>query len=278
MSYINLFILKLLVLLQVLFYNGLINAYAENSSNNKIMVISVPKSGSNLMGELVNLITGKIPISHQECFFLATGDIKDSFFELPAKAFMCTHIFYTEKNIAKINSSGFKCLFIKRDPRDTLASYAQYLNKKSGKFYVNSMAEIVDWLINDIPLQKLEWKMFPQYLNTKFTLFDFYNHYSSWVKEPTIFTVKFESLLGDINNNCVSEEQTNEIIKIANYLDINLDSNRAYEIAEQLIESRRNLNSKLPWENLFSEKNKQDIKANIGQLLIDWGYEKDLNW
>ena len=72
-----------------------------------------------------------------------------------------------------------------------------------------------------------------------------------------------------------------EIRRVADHLGVSLDDARIAEIAEHLYHRRsRTFRRGLigDWQRYFTPEHREAFKAVAGQLLIDLGYETDLEW
>ncbi len=107
----------------------------------------------------------------------------------------------------------------------------------------------------------------------------FYNLFLPWQLVPNIYTTTFEKLVGPQGGGTL-EEQLNEIIAIANHMGTKMDQTQALEISNNLFgESITFREGKIgSWKKYFLERHKDAFKKVAGQLLIDLGYEKNLNW
>jgi hypothetical protein len=103
-----------------------------------------------------------------------------------------------------------------------------------------------------------------------------FKRYIGWLKEPTVLALKFEDL--------VSEKRKNSVARIIDFychysaqdpkgllqraLD-NIDPYRSHTFRQ---------GKSGGWRNTLTETHKEQIKIVAGQLLVDLGYENDLNW
>ena len=100
-----------------------------------------------------------------------------------------------------------------------------------------------------------------------------------WLEYPFIFVCYYENLVGEKGDGS-STKQEQEIISLAEYLNINISPEKIKFITNHLYGNSRTFRKgKISdWESCFTEEHKIEFKKRMGQDLIDLGYEKDFNW
>lgn len=277
---------KILLLLNILIINSIFCAEVEN----EIIVVSIPKSGTHLVSKCLKLLTKKI--NHQvEAFPKNDIDLKDYFF--------LNHLKYTEDNKINYIKDKYIKFFVIRDPRDQIVSYAYWgeLLLKNNYEIFKQMHESpetqnenfidlyaykdlsFDALITELIINgKYYYNGFPPYPYQTCGIKDFYNSYLQWQKTPGFYTVKFENLVGEQGGGS-KEIQINEIRNIAKHLNREYSEEEIQMVAESLFGRQTFREGKIgSWKKHFTEEHKKLFKEVAGQLLIDLGYEKDLNW
>lgn len=249
-----------------------ISETVENSDNNDtILIFSIPKAGTHLLFKCVNLLTDKpikfvIEYNSYNSWHLLCPNALD------AKTIVAGHCFYIKENINLISDKkNIKGLFIYRDPRDQIVSHAYFMQKLYKTKENNSnLDELISYLIKDGRLY---------YWNAAIGINAFYRLYLPWKNHPSFYTVKFEDLVGP-NGGGTIEAQRKEITNIANYLGLNLSAEKIDDVTNNLFGGTFTFREgKIgSWKNHFSQQHKKEFKKIAGQLLIDLGYEKNLNW
>lgn len=167
------------------------------------------------------------------------------------------HVILSEKYLEGIK--GKKVVFITRDPRDIVtARYFNVLNEPTHRFHKYNGNEIMNLIIKEIDnnfRNKLSWR---SYVET--------------------YSTTFEKVVGS------KESREQEIKNIAKHLEIELTDEMLKDCVDNLVGS----NELYPtyfrkgiigdWKNHFTEDHKKLFKEVAGQLLIQEGYEKDLEW
>jgi hypothetical protein len=181
---------------------------------------------------------------------------KDEFFH--------SHMHYSAQLEQKLINGRFKILFIYRDPRDQIVSHAYWIIKKLNnpifnKFkYPKSVSKIIDIIIKNIDRK--------------------YSKFMPWAKSKNVCTVRFENLIGPHGGGSL-ELQKKEIEKISNY--VGVTSKKAKNNCLKNLFGGTSTFRKGgigSWKKHFTEEHKQLFKKFGGKLLIELGYEKDLNW
>jgi len=188
-------------------------AIIGRNSGPKIIINSIPKSGTNLVEEILKhfpLMRGKIQRT------LLPGDCKKDI-EIKIKSlkngqFIPAHLFYSQELINIIKNNNIKVLFITRDLRDSLLSHINYLSKidffhKDAKIFKNckTLDEKLDIYLNGNDLF-LPWK-------------NFVDNYRQWsIDTEHVLNIRFEDII-DYNNNPDLCSET--LLKMSYFLNIN---------------------------------------------------------
>lgn len=227
-----------------------------------ICVLSIPKCGTHLLAKTIETLTSKKRVYTQ------SGDWDTLSYKAVSKLwpfyFIIAHLLPNEHNKKMILHYYFKGIFIIRDPRDQVISNSFWIEKHKDNAYScfkeYSFDELVTHNISEVK--------------------NLYNTYLDWQNSPFIYTTKFENLVGSQGGG-TKAAQLKEIRNIAHHLGLNVSHARLKEISDQVFENTAltfregQIGS---WKKYFTDKHKDDFKKVAGQLLIDLGYEKDLNW
>jgi hypothetical protein len=165
--------------------------------------------------------------------------------------------------------------FVMRDARDTLISF-YFSTKKSHRIEVDTMntrrQKLNELSEEDGIIYLMDEVMHPVFLIQK-----------SWVAAPDTLVLRYEDILGN---------ELGFFRKLIDYCEIDIDDQRLEVIisknnfeavvgrkpGEEDISSHYRKGIAGDWRNHFTEKVKVEFKKKYGNLLIDTGYEKDLNW
>jgi len=250
----------------------------SNLPEQKIIVASIPKSGTFLLANCVAHLTHKSWLvnyntpSPEHPGHLFQVQPMESFSNLPDNHFFVTHITYNNDYKNMIERDDYTVLFIYRDPRDQIISFMYWVYRYPERWPA---------------LQDLNREQLIMYLikSGKITygldigIKGFYNFYLPWLKHPNFCAVKFEDLVGPQGGGD-TELQRETIFAIARHLDIPITLKQVEETALKTFGGPGTFREgKIgAWKTHFTQEHKEAFKAIAGQMLIDLGYEQDLNW
>ena len=235
----------------------------------RIAVVSIPKSGTHLAKKCINLLSGKSPV-----FFLTTDLEKMDW----SGQFLWAHIKPVPKNIHTFSKYSIQGIWMVRDPRDQITSFAWNLKKNFARVRRKSIEAIIMQLIintgNFIP-SVTGGQACLAYTN----VLVWYDHYLPWQDYPFIYVAHFEKLVGSKGGGSL-EDQIAEISGIALHVGLEKSDEEIMSVAQNLFGGTSTFNKGQigSWKEFFSEEHKEAFKAIAGQLLIDLGYESGFDW
>jgi hypothetical protein len=247
----------------------------EKASN--VLITSVPKCGTHLLKQVVL----GAPFYKRGKWISLQKSIREQIDGCHDQTVMVGHLEYSEELVRYLNKKGIRRLFIYRDPRDMLISYV---------FYVKEIApehELRNYFLHVLGsdeerIMKLITGF--HYQEENLTYGDLTLHYQPflpWIEDKGTLALRFEDLVS--SNEC--KEQT--ISRIADYLwhDSTFDQYNKEVLRKRMLENIRPSRSGTfrkgvsgDWKNYFTAQHKSVFKEVAGQLLIDLGYEKDMDW
>lgn len=107
-----------------------------------------------------------------------------------------------------------------------------------------------------------------------------YNKFLPWKNSPLCCFLRFEALLGPRGGSYSEKEQLIELRKIANALHFDVSDDFLLEAFEASF-GKGNIFSKGKagtWRDYFNEAHKALFKQQLGDLVVELGYEKNDNW
>jgi hypothetical protein len=263
-----------------LFVNG--NDYLNKPP---IIANSFPKSGTHLLLQILKMI----PQAQGYGAFIASMPTipfrersKGSHIGLLMKVVpgevVPAHLFYDpcyQSELAKRNCIHF---FIYRDLRDVAVSEAYYLtdmNKWHRMHYyfannLSSMEERISAAILGISDPNFPYD-YPD-ISKRFS------RYRGWLYQRDVCSVKYEDLMSnrrvatlyEIAQFWVNHSRTKqEIDKLVQKMEAGIEPKKSHTYRKGRIGG---------WRDCFSERHKEQMKSVAGDLLVELGYEEDLNW
>lgn len=244
-------------------------AYIE-ALPSKILVTSIPKSGTFLLAKLVESLTGLS--AYGTVSILKSEDANPK-----PGTFLLSHAPAVEKNIKLIRENKFKTIVLIRDPRDVIVSMYYYFGKrhaaKCGLDYELDRDKLIMLYIT-------KWYTTPNPdIPTGFYLKGDYQAFLDWRKFPNVHFTTYEALVGGKGGGN-DEIQKKEIHALANFLTITLADDELIMLADSLYGDTATFRSGRigSWKDHFTPEHVQAFKKYAGDLLIKLGYEKDYNW
>lgn len=251
-----------------------------NSEVKLAFQISLPKCGTHLLSKCISkihpskkVITTTIhnPIKYYD---IPMTDL-DKLSKLTNKHYILSHLMYKKEYDDFLATRHRVASFlIYRDPRDQVISFA-YFMKSRPKAWPKASKMNMDDLIYDLIAIGSVYNDHPPVKN----VYDLYQRYLPWVKCDYICHIRFEHLIGR-NGGGDDDIQYQEIKKIGKHMNVTLDEKKIRQIGGSLFGNSVTFRSGQigKWKTHFNEKHKKAFKSFAGQLLVDLGYEKDLNW
>jgi hypothetical protein len=182
-------------------------------------------------------------------------------------------------HIVKTFQRAHKVIFLMRDPRDQLISMLYYIKEKNWEYYELSNHTIFATLSMDEQIDEMiTGRLFGHSVPNEII-----KHRMPWMSLPEdfVYTAHFENLVGKKGGGS-EEAQRNEILNIANFLNIQLTEEKLEEILEKSYgkPGERTFRSGQigSWKHYFNELHKNNFKLIFGKELIELGYESDNSW
>ncbi len=253
-----------------------------------ILAVSMPKSGTHLLARVITLLTGK------ESMWGTTHTIIDQakIQKFGASRFYISHAPCTKENKEIVLRNRMKIIFILRDPRDVLVSYAYWAKKdRSANIvahwpyrdhpYGNAQA-MASWSINDfishfIAQYPFKGPRMPLYT----TIVDFYKLYLPWQNRADCYVTTFEKLVGPQGGGD-KKIQEEEIMNIAHFLGLKLTQEHVSRLTTKIFGGTGTFREghRGSWKKTMTIEQKKSLYEMEGfnQLLIDLNYEINTTW
>lgn len=246
---------------------------------------TVPKSGTHLVHQILNglpNVTNDIWNAEKK-FFIdhPVQDIafyKDHFYRLgllQPNEFGVGHIFFSKEYAYMLERLNLKHIFIYRDPRDVLISLAYFIPVKWPEH------PLYQAFNHEGTTHKQRIMALIKGVDGRWPNFDAWNRpFYNWLKVPNTLAISFEELMQS------RETRQAAMTKIINYLWDGLLLPESIESMIKKMESHIDPSSSNTfrkgkigsWREEFDSEIKQEFKVVAGKLLIDFGYERNLDW
>ncbi len=175
-----------------------------------------------------------------------------------------------------LTSDAFATIFILRDPRDVVVSHVHYVtdiepNHVHHNYYIQVLQNFNDRLKTSILGRPDAENPFPD-IAGRFAPF------VGWLGSSGVLTLKYENLMDD---PLIFTGQILDYV-IERGFPLHVDKSKAVEVLVSRINPQKSPTFRKGksggWKSAFTQEHKDIFKDLAGQLLIDLGYEKDLNW
>jgi len=265
----------------------------------KYFSITIPKSGTHLLSKCINLLKNKTVTDHvnpkkpskskkcinitQKIFIDSQDDrILDRIIEKSHKgqSFASYHLVHSTIHEELLLKTAQVGLLLIRDPRDQLLSFINWVCEHSirdTKTFNKTLLDFIDGkkrsdvhVVRMHSLSNFIWS---------FGIAEYYKLFLPWMSLKEFYTVRFENLVGSKGGGS-DELQEQELSNIARHLNIPLSKERLEHTKANLFGGTNTFKKGQigSWKEHFTPQHKAAFKRVAGQLLIDLGYEKDLNW
>lgn len=241
----------------------------------KILSVSVPKSGTNLLQRILTLH----PMLYRRT--LPTlgrrnrdiwADWDEVFRKTKPGEIVSSHFDYdSDLESYLLNNVAHKIIFTARDPRDVVISDMYYILKRPDHGYYSNLSRVKTEKERLAALIRGEHGM--RSIEKQI------NRFTGWINHNVVY-VKFEDMIGDVGggNDIL---QRDAIKNIYTYLGMEIDDKLLSYIAENCRSSKSQTFRKGTinnWKGQFDGELKDMFKEVAGDLLIQMGYEKDHSW
>jgi hypothetical protein len=186
------------------------------------------------------------------------------------------YIHAREPYLSLLSAPGRACIFVYRDPRDTIIShvfYATQMHPGHGMhIYYNQTLKTMEERINAAILGVQEPGAELASIRSK------YEDYIGWLEQPAVLCLRFEDL---ILNQAQALGQVLDHLQQRGFT-LRMERSRAIGLLGQAIAPKKSgtFRKGKPgnWQEHFTESNKALFKETAGDLLVRLGYENDDSW
>ncbi|SDW56736.1 Sulfotransferase domain-containing protein [Marininema mesophilum] len=258
----------------------------------KLLVISVPKSGTHLLLQLTMGIPGMEMLQKYNpwCYETDLSLLRN----MKSGQVALSHFSYSSRYLPLFRRLGIKPIFISRDPRDIAVSLTHFMMKPSPIFgvkqnYRHHMFKYMHHLPNQeqrllaiiqgvrptrpqiVRFGKCGWPSLTEYTSANY----------QWLGKPGIHSVTFEEMVRN------SQSRTRAVKRIVEYIwggGVPLPFSKVV-MARRMIQNIKPSQSTTfrngrigNWRTEFTPRVKKAFKKETGDLLQRLGYEKNARW
>ncbi|SEK85338.1 sulfotransferase domain-containing protein [Paenibacillus sp. OK003] len=253
---------------------GIVNSNIEYP---RVILNSVPKSGTHLMKQIIEGIPGML--SYPNKFYEGHSTDRDLHYrelQLVPKGLLVTgHVYYSTLWSDMLREMQFKHIFLNRDLRDIVVSYTYFITD-------NFPSHPLHAYMLSLPSRKEQYLALIQgVFNLQYpSIATWYSQFIGWTREENSLQVHFEQLVGSHRSRRQTMERILLFLWDKNHLP--LPKNKILEAMERNINPQGSYTFRRgrigDWRFEFDEEVKTCFKEVAGHLLLVTGYEADYNW
>ena len=191
--------------------------------------------------------------------------------------FAQAHACFSQEFATLLSDGGIKQALILRDPRDVVTSHADFVAQRESHFLYGFYRSLVesDRIMTSIVGMEPAVPGAPGLLN----IYQRYLQVMPWLSHRITYTTYFERLVGPEGGGA-RESQIVELKNLAQHLGIHHDPRDLEQIADSLFGGTFTFRKGTigGWQTRFTDEQKHVFKVLAGQLLVDLGYEENLDW
>ncbi len=294
-------------------FSDLLSSTAENREmRSKVMLITIPKSGTHLLEKCLYLLDKRnypydyneeLPFEHRWAVNknrnhtppnhwkgnLYRGNLTGA---IEAVRRTCvlnskhykSHIYYAPDYNNILDAYRFKKILLLRDPRAVLVSFANMVKEGFEPDHQIDFEDLLLDLIDGRQQHYIPWasSRHPVYPYVwEIGMCNFYALYLPFMQTKNCLTVQFENLVGAKGGGS-DELQVNEVKKIVDHLGIKLSVEKMKILMHDLFGDSATFHQGTidGWKKYFTPVIKEAFKKVKGanEFLVALGYEKKLDW
>ena len=245
--------------------------FTQLQCHDQIIQISLIKTGSFLLSKCLNFLTGRFAMDWDQPFlpndkhYNVTHEELIRMTSMQPESFWFSHLYHTKEREEYFNKDHFIKIFIYRDPRDQMISFAYFMYK-----YNQVWPKVKELSFDEILMSMItEASIYDNHPPAK-NVFDMYQFYLPWMQAPGFLTIRFEDLIGEKGGGS-SEKQIETIKKIANHLKLTLPDEYIVYTAENIFGNSATFREGQigAWKKHFKPEHIKAFKENAGDLLIE---------
>ena len=252
-----------------------------------LLGISFPKSGTHLLNQILLGFSEFAPFAHHIPLSFASydGDTGEKRSVDEAIGYLnslrpldvsAAHLLAWPEVVERVCSSDFIPFFIFRDPRDVVVSHVFYIadmlpDHHHHRYYAEELHSFDERLMVSIiglPDANVE---FPN-------IAERFEFYMDWLERPEVLKLHFEDFIH--NRREALGQVFDHVTKRIPTLPIKRE--KAIDLLEESINPKNSPTFRSgktgEWKKYFNDEHKRVFKEVAGELLIELGYEKDLDW
>lgn len=246
----------------------------------RVVLASVPKTGTNLVSRTLRLFPQLRSIGSAVGAADQKAEMRERIAKVGRGEFITTH--YPLPDILDlVDQHGLRGVFVLRDPRDTCVSWYHYIMKESAhwchRYFREGLEDPASRLMAAITGLEPNSETGRPYLAS---IDGHFRTRLDYLEDRRFLTVRFEDVVGSRGGGD-DMRQREAIFRVAEHLGLKLRQGDVSNIVGHAFgeDSPTFRKGQIgSWREEMLPEHKTAFKAITGSLLIDLGYEADLDW
>lgn len=263
----------------------------------RVLLNGPPKSGTHLLSDCLSLMPQMMysgrhfaltdfiaqevdPVPSQAYPPLEEEGLASFLKKCPQGMFVTAHARAHPLLTALVEEVPFKHIFLLRDPRDIAVSHIYYVQREAlhpqHTLFTRTLRDNDQRLLATIRNMKMEGSEG----TPSRSAFDTLAGCLPWLDHPTTLVIRFEDLIGPQGGGD-RDVQLATIRTIGDFVERPLLPSHAEAIAQKMYARTSSTFRKGrvgDWRNHFTQAHRDAFKDVMGERLIQFGYERDMNW
>jgi hypothetical protein len=242
----------------------------------RVLIASVPKCGTHLLRRLAHVVS--LPASREIEWNITPAALDGALREQRGSA-VVGHVLARPEILTFAAKAGLRTLFILRDPRDQVVSHLYHFRRDpSHPLYPYFASEF----LHDEAGLLAVIRGFAASEHASVPPVDgLYRGFMPWLDHPSACCTTFERLIGPSGGGS-AKDQVTVVQALLRHLGFPLPVDSIAAIVANRIFDPQSPTFRAgqigSWREHFTSLHKETFKDVAGQLLIDLGYERDLDW
>lgn len=259
------------------FTAGKLYARATSAVKSKIICISIPKAGTHLLERVLCLhpaLYRPLLRTLNDSNIQDYGGLERVLHKLRAGQVLFTHLRYQNDYAEAIRTNNIRALFLVRDPRDVAVSRVFYAMKTPS----NHMHQIYKKRRDFRERLIIAITGSPE-MHYQDSIRSSFRRFAGWL-DSGVLAVRFEDLVGNRGGGDPNSQRS-VLSQLYDFIDVGLSEQELQKISERVFSVASPTFRKGSiggWRDLFDSETKFVFKESANELLVQYGYERNLDW
>lgn len=269
--------------------SGLPNALNDRSDKPLVLCNSFPKSGTHLLSQILTQFPSVRPwddiISVQALSGVMNTrqHIRWKLASVPPGSLVRAHLMHVPEVIEVLSQFEVRSFFIMRDLRDVAVSHARWVLGEP-RIFLHAIYKAMD-SFDDCLMASIRGVPLGTPFGSNASQPDIgtdFRRWAGWLTDPGTLTVRFEDLVGERGGGDEAA-RIGRVRAVAEHLGYPLDeAAAARHFGSRVLDPSTSPTFRKGeiggWSDIFNERHREAFRYVAGDLLVELGYERDLDW